>query len=276
MSDDADLQVGDFDRVDSTEDPRRYIDWMDRQRSSHGDRALDQLDLGPSDVVLDLGCGTGVDLRGVAAITTLALGVDRSRTMADAARSRAPDASIIVGDAQHLPIADAVLDACWARATLIHTADPDAAVHEMVRVLKRGGRIVLSEPDHGSHIVATTVPDVFERIKRHRQTRFRHPLIDRNLAGLVTAAGANVVTAWATPIVHTSLSSARGAGGRFDRAVADAVTDGAITEDEARDYLASLLDADERGCFFFAALAVSVVATKPRSTPLRVGRGTGR
>jgi SAM-dependent methyltransferase len=260
MVDNTALQVGDFDHVDSTDDSSRYVEWMDRQRGSVSDAAIAELRLSSGDIVLDAGCGTGTDLRALAEVARLAVGVDLSATMIAAARSRAPTASVLVGTVKRIPFPDATFNGCWARAVLIHTSSPDVAVREISRVLKPNGRVVLSEPDHGSHIVATDVPEVFERLKRHRQTRFRNPLIGRSLAALLTSAGMAVAKTWVTPIVHTSLSAARAAGGPFDRAIDDAVTDGAISPSEADAYRLSLVKADEQGTFFFAALAVSVAA----------------
>jgi hypothetical protein len=128
---------------------------------------------------------------------------------------------------------------------------------------------VLSEPDQGSHLVATGgSPDsdeVFERVREHRRSKFVNPLVGRALPRLVIDAGMTVVRTWATPIVYTSLASARAAGGPFDRAVADAIADGVITDSEGTAYIDALVEADRHGHFVFAALAVSLVATTARA-----------
>ena len=63
------IQLGDFDRVDTTGRPERYVRWMDRQQGPYTERVLVELDLRDSDVVLDVGCGTGVDLANLAGRT---------------------------------------------------------------------------------------------------------------------------------------------------------------------------------------------------------------
>ena len=83
----------------------------------------------------------------------------------------------------------------------------------MARCLKPGGRLVLSEPDQGTHIVAAgvsrTTDEIFERLRQHRRTKFRNPLIGRALPRLVVDAGLTVVKTWATPIVYPTLQLAR-------------------------------------------------------------------
>ncbi len=259
------LQLGDFDRVDTTEDPTRYVEWMRRQIRPRTDHALTALALGPDAVVLDVGCGPGIELRAMVERARFTIGVDLSATMASAAAENAPGSAVARADAQRLPFPDHTFDACAARAVLIHTPSPGQAVAEMARCLKPGGRLVLSEPDQGTHIVASGASDeidaVSERLRQHRRTKFRNPLIGRALPRLVVEAGLTVVKTWATPILYPTLELARAAGGPFDRAVADAVADGVITASEGEAYVDALVEADRHGHFVFTALAVSVAAT---------------
>lgn len=257
------IDVGSFDRVDDAASPEAFIAWMEHQRSKGADRALDSLQLTGDDLVLDIGCGTGVDLQALSLQAGHAIGIDYSAAMAAAARTRDDTlpTSVAVADGQFLPFRDQSFDGCWARAVLLHTPDPQRVIFEVARILKPGSRVVLSEPDHGSHVVSTSETEVFERIKMYRRTMFRNPLVGRRLGELVTTAGLTLERTWVSPVVHRSLAGARAAGGPFDVAVQAAVDDNAITRDEARRYLDSLVELETRGAFLFAGLAVSVVAT---------------
>lgn len=259
-SGDEAIQVGDFDRVQATPDPRRYVEWMDRQRALGADRALDKLRLAADGAVLDVGCGPGVDLDALASRTRLAVGIDLADAMVRQAHIRVPTASVAVADGCHLPFTSNAFNAGWMRAVLVHSADPQSVVKEIGRVLRPGSMLVLSEPDHGSHVVGTDYPEIFERIKAHRRSKFKNPYAGRNLAAVATAVGFDISRIWVTPILHTSFEQARAAGGPFDRAVADAVSDGIITPDEADRYVGSLQERDRDGAFVFAGLAVSVSA----------------
>ncbi|HMJ77892.1 MAG TPA: methyltransferase domain-containing protein [Iamia sp.] len=268
MGDPPLVDVGTFDRVEGTGAADDFVTWMAHQRRGGADAAVDALGLATGDRVLDLGCGPGVDLAALAARvgpTGLAVGLDRSPAMATAARTTTAStasAGVLVGDGQALPFASSAFAGAWARAVLVHTPTPAAAVAELARVVRAGGPIVLSEPDHGSHVVATDEIDVFERVRAHRRTTFRHPLVGRDLPALAVGAGLEVVGRWLGPIEHRSLARARAAGGPFDVAVAAAVEAGAITADEGRRYLASLEERNAVGAFLFAALAVTVVARR--------------
>jgi demethylmenaquinone methyltransferase/2-methoxy-6-polyprenyl-1,4-benzoquinol methylase len=107
----------------------------------------------PTDVVLDVACGTG-DLalafarRGVAQV----LGVDFTLPMLEIARTKRPPQSpgglaplYLAGDALALPIADAAVDIVSIAFGIRNVTDVAAAFREFYRVLRPGGRVVILE-----------------------------------------------------------------------------------------------------------------------------------
>jgi ubiquinone/menaquinone biosynthesis C-methylase UbiE len=99
--------------------------------------------------VLEVGCGDGALLQAMAESGALATGVDPDLNMLAAARARAVSArvpmTLLAGRAERLPFPDASFDAVCAVTVLCFVADPADAIHEMVRVLRPGGRLVLGE-----------------------------------------------------------------------------------------------------------------------------------
>jgi len=91
-------------------------------------------------------CGTGFALARLAAMQ-LALdlaGVDINPHML--ARSRVPAAvELVHGDARHLPFADGRFDAVITLNALHYLDDPAIAIEEMTRVLRPGGRLVVTD-----------------------------------------------------------------------------------------------------------------------------------
>ncbi len=106
--------------------------------------------------IADLGCGTGYLSRALLGLCERLVCVDRSAGMLAQARSKLepvpPGMQIDLrqGELDHLPIADAELDGCVAGMVLHHLPAPDAALREMLRVLKPDGRAVVLElaPHH--------------------------------------------------------------------------------------------------------------------------------
>jgi SAM-dependent methyltransferase len=254
------VQVGNFSAVDTSGEADGLVEWMRAQRRGVSSRQADALAVHAGERVLDLGCGPGGDLEVFAAATTAAVGVDLSVAMATAALAHAP---VAVANGAGLPFRDGWFDACWSRLVLLHVDEPVAVLAEARRVLRSGARIVAIEPDHGTHVAGPCDVDVFERIRAHRWTKFKHARIGRSLPALLDRVGFVEITARSVLVNYTDFSVARAAGGPFDRAVAAAIEDGAITADEGAAYTASLEEADARGTFFFAALSVIVRATCP-------------
>lgn len=235
---------------------------MSRQRSGDSARQAALLGAQPGERVLDLGCGPGTDLAWFAGAVGdgLAVGIDRSYAMSVKAAAVAP---VQCCDGAAVGLRAARFDAAWVRAVLIHARSPAAVLGEVLRLLKPGGRVVVVEPDHGTHIVGPCDDDVFERVRQHRVGRFRNAKVGRSLKHLLVSAGYEQVSAQSAVLQFDDVAVARAAGGPFDRAVEDAVADGVITISEAQDYLSQLQSASDRGAFFFAAASVVATGRRP-------------
>ena len=99
---------------------------------------------GPGRRVLDLCCGHGNATEAFLAIGAAVTGLDFSPAMLEAAARRAPGATLVEGDAQAMPFADARFDIVACNVGLGHVPDQPRAVAEIARVLAPGGTAVLS------------------------------------------------------------------------------------------------------------------------------------
>jgi demethylmenaquinone methyltransferase / 2-methoxy-6-polyprenyl-1,4-benzoquinol methylase len=106
------------------------------------------LDLRPGDRVLDVGAGTGVSTEELARSGAYAVGVDLSVGMLHAGRRTRPHLPLLAGDALRLPFPDATFDAVTISFALRNVVDADAALHELARVTRPGGRLVVCEFSH--------------------------------------------------------------------------------------------------------------------------------
>lgn len=114
-------------------------------------RAIEALEIGPRDHILDVGCGHG---RGLARLAALApegrvAGADPSALMAEIAVRRnrelvrARRVGVVVAGAEKLPFPDAAFDKAMCVHVVYFWTDPGAALREIARILKPGGRLVL-------------------------------------------------------------------------------------------------------------------------------------
>jgi len=123
------------------------------------DPMLDTAKVHEGDHVLDVGCGTGVLAR--AAVDRVGksgrvVGLDNNAAMLTVARQIAPDITWQEGAAEKLPFDDASFDVVASQFGLMFF-DRTPALREMMRVLKPGGRMVLSVWDSLEHIPAYSI-----------------------------------------------------------------------------------------------------------------------
>ena len=102
--------------------------------------------LPPDYVVADLGCGTGTVIAELAPFVGRVVGVDDSPAMLKAAKRRTAEAANVDlhrAGLDVLPMADQSCDAALMVLALSYVTDPAAALREMARILKPGGRAII-------------------------------------------------------------------------------------------------------------------------------------
>ena len=108
--------------------------------------------LRPGASILDLGCGSGRDLRLFASEGFIAIGVDYSYPLLNLSQQRAGQ-PVVLGDLVSLPFADQSFDATWAIGSLLHVEPVQLpkALKEIRRVLKPDGFLFSSmKRGHGT------------------------------------------------------------------------------------------------------------------------------
>ena len=140
--------------------PRGIVGWrigqkMMQQHLPETQWTVARLDVGPDDIVLELGCGAGKGLQLVAGILTggKVIGLDRSETLVKSAlsinRERVASGTVTVihGDAQEIPLADSSVDKVFSIHSLYFWDDLNTAMSEISRVLRPGGLVIFTVSD---------------------------------------------------------------------------------------------------------------------------------
>jgi ubiquinone/menaquinone biosynthesis C-methylase UbiE len=253
-----------FSDVDAGEG-RALIDYLDLvTRISAGDKqkTFSAQQIGAGMHVLDVGCGTGDDVRAIAELVGeagRAVGIDPSRVMIDEALERGvpSNAEFLVGSAGDLPFGDAAFDAVRAERVFQHLADADSAASEIRRVLKPLGTALLLDQDWETLCVAGAHRDVTRRIVRAFADHVANGLAGREARGVLRRAGfsrVDIAPLVATPIFPVAFDLI------LQPALNAALGDGAIDEEAGKQWLLSLLQADQRGEFFCAVIVVVALA----------------
>ncbi len=141
---------------------REYFDqvagqWDEMRRTFFGDgvrrAAIAAAGIVPGALVADVGTGTGFLAEAALDAGARVIGIDSSAGMLTEAGERLSDRPFEAraGDAQALPVQTGELDAVLANMVLHHAPDPPAAIREMARALKPGGRLVVTDADSHEH-----------------------------------------------------------------------------------------------------------------------------
>lgn len=139
-----------FDNVATNWDTMRQGFFPDNLR----DKALNAAGVQSGQIAADIGSGTGFLTAALVQAGLQVIAVDQSQAMLDQMRQNFADVDAIdyrVGESESLPITDASVDYVFANMYLHHVERPAVAIQEMVRILKPGGKLVITDLDEHTY-----------------------------------------------------------------------------------------------------------------------------
>jgi ubiquinone/menaquinone biosynthesis C-methylase UbiE len=176
----------------------------DRTFVAYREAYLELIDLPRAAAVLDLGCGTGVVTRAIAARDGFAgavTGIDQSPDFIAAAQRLAADEGVgdrvefIVGDAHELDFPAASFDAAVAHTLISHVRDPLAVLVEAARVVRPGGTVAIFDGDYRSLTFGCSDPQLGQAMELAIQSMIMSsPRVMRELPRLFHRGGLRLIT----------------------------------------------------------------------------------
>lgn len=173
--------------------------------------SFDALDPQPGDRILDLGCGPGLltlELARAVGSEGEVIGLDPSEAMRAAAAERcreAPAAHILDGNAQTLPFADESFDKAVSIQVFEYFDDLDGPIAELARVLRPGGRLVISDMHWDSWIWSSGDRGRMQRMMAAWDGHLADRIVPERLPGILAAAGFRQIRASPLTLCDTAL-----------------------------------------------------------------------
>jgi ubiquinone/menaquinone biosynthesis C-methylase UbiE len=254
-----------FPAVDAAGDAERYVEYLDAQAATPFWQAakratVDALALRHGTSALDVGCGTGEEVRHMAAAAGAAVGVDASRVLVDEARRRTGpeyEARFEVARAEELPFGDESFAGVRTERTLQHVDDLGLAIEEMWRVAAPGARIVALEPDWDTLVIDAGPLATTRTVCRAWADSIRNPAAGRQVARRLRKLGGVEVQVEPRTAVLTEFVFAEQQYGLTALAM------GALSGSAGRSWLNTLRERDANGAFLASVTYFLVTARKP-------------
>ena len=232
---------------------------------------LEAIEIDSRKTVLDLGCGTGMVSRKIAAregFSGSVLGIDLSPYLVRAAETFAGEEGLSdaltfqSGDTGSLALEDNHFDAVIAHTLLSHVEDPLSIVLEAARVLKPGGVGVIFDGDFASRTFSQSDPlQSWRDDETLNLAMVASPFVMRQMPRLLREAGLRLTACF--PNVLAEVGKADFWKGSIESNRRLIPQNGAMTRERTEAWATALLDASEEGVFFGAANYYSFVVVKP-------------
>jgi arsenite methyltransferase len=232
---------------------------------------LRALALQPGERVLDIGSGPDLLVAEMAEAVRQSgrvTGLEISDSMLTIGRRRCADPSIreqvtfVKADAVTLPFPDGTFDVAVSTQVYEYVADLKAALAELHRVLRPGGRALIIDTDWDSIVWNATDQERMQRLLTAWTTRFADPHLPRTLASQLQVAGLQVrhrdVLVLFNPEYDPDTFSVANGEIMADFAVAQH----AMTRDEAQSWIQDLRRLGQVGRYFFSLNRYLFLASK--------------
>jgi SAM-dependent methyltransferase len=248
----------DYDRAASARLERAYVTGdVAAQREAvrrslaarPGERILD-LGSGPGLLACELAAEVGARGRITAVDVSPEMNLIASHRIADA--GLADNAEVVLGDARSLASPDDSFDAAVSTQVLEYLDDVEAALRELHRVLRPGGRLVLLDTEWDTLVWFSSFRARTERILESWGTHAPQTDLPRTLAPRLRACGFSVRGVHVIPLLNISYNE-----DTYSYNLAALVADfarrnNAVTDHDVEDWLRELAILDKDGRYFFS------------------------
>ncbi|ADQ66227.1 hypothetical protein C499_09454 [Halogeometricum borinquense DSM 11551] len=249
--------MGDTLEYDEKEARQEAAIYRTQAAADRRELVRETLDLQRGDRVLSIGCGPGfepAELAGAVGESGYVHGIDRSEAMLTLANQRCddlPQAALSKGNALDLPVADESFDAAVAVQVFEYLDRVDAAVNELARVLRPGGRAVVCDADFDSLVWRSPNPARMERVLDAFDDHCPWPHLGSRLAPLLRDAGLTIERVEPNTMLETRLNDESFAYHLMEFIKDYAANHDSIGSDEASAWVADLREHEENGATFF-------------------------
>jgi arsenite methyltransferase len=234
-------------------------------------QVLQALDLAAGEHVLDIGSGPGLlahDMVVAVGREGRVCGIDRSEAMVTMSRKRCagqPWAEFRSADAAKLPYPDNSFDAAVSTQVYEYVRDIPAALAELHRVVRPGGRAAILDTDYGSLVIHTEDAARMARVLAAWDQHFVHADLPRALSRQLREAGFAVRERMAIPMFNPEFEDNTYGKGMLELMASFAAGRNGITQSEADAWFAEFAELGKKGEFFFSLNRYMFVADKPRT-----------
>ena len=232
-------------------------------------QVLKALALKRAERVLDIGSGPGLLAREMASSVGReggVCGIDISEDMLAMSRKRCADQPWAVfqrADATHLPYPDHAFDAAVSTQVYEYVVDVPAALAELYRVTRPGGRVLILDTDYGSLVIQSGNAVRMGRVLTAWNEHFVHEGLPRVLSRQLRDAGFTIRQRDVIPMFNPEYQQNTYGKHLLDLMASFAVGRQNLSNEEVEAWLTEFAELGREGMFFFSLNRYLFVADKP-------------